>query len=140
MKALIACAVILLFGCTTPETDETQTDIRSKFIGRWQGSEKNQQELGLEKHWIQERFADGRYSITFTLIWEDETIIDTEEGIWWIADGKFHEKYSGSDIPEVYNYTIIDENSMRFRLISSGLYMENPNYEFTDTKIEKQIL
>ena len=136
MKILVAIACVLLLGCSTPDMENEPASIESKFIGRWIGNEKDQQIKGLEKHWVLDRYKDSTYVINFTVIEDGETYTQTEEGKWWIQDGKLYEHYSGTDIPDIYTFTIIDDRNMMIKIFSTGLEMANPQYEVLDTKID----
>ena len=63
MKRLLIVA-FLFFG----QMILGQTSLDPKMFGSWKGSEKDQQIMGVEKHWIQHRFENGTYIILFTTI------------------------------------------------------------------------
>jgi len=132
--------LFVLFAAFCDTFAQSQPAIDQKLIGSWQGHEKDKQLEGVEKHWVQHRFEDGTYLILFTVIYHDDGRVESfaEQGKWWIADEKFYELHSGGENPEVYSYTVIDDEHVKFKLSDSGdLRYDQPDYEFIDVKIEE---
>jgi len=112
-----------------------QTSLDPKMFGSWKGSEKDQQIMGVEKHWIQHRFEDGTYIILFTVVEDGEVTTSSEKGKWWIENGDFHELHSGSKAADVYTYKFLDDDHVQFRVKSTKSNFENPEYQFIDTRL-----
>lgn len=106
-----------------------------KLVGIWKGFEKDVQIEGVEKHWIQQRFADGTYMIMFTAKENCEIETFTEKGKWWTEDGKFYEAASSTKDVDVYNYDVKNEEEVQFKSIKlSG--KNNDTYIFSDYKLD----
>ncbi len=108
------------------------------MFGSWKGSENDNQRNGLAKYWIQHRFEDGTFLLLFTAIENGEVESFTEKGQWWIENGEFHELHFNSGKTDVYIYSFIDENHLKFKAKNIGISFENSEYEFIDTKIEDE--
>ena len=140
MKNLFVSVFILLLSSTAvfAQEGEKNTNTDPKLIGSWKGEEKDKQYEGVEKHWVQHRFEDGTYLILFTAVYHKTGKVKSfaEKGKWWIEDGKFYEQHSGGDLPEVYTYSFIDDDHVKFKIDNSGsLEYDDPNYEFIDIRI-----
>jgi hypothetical protein len=106
-----------------------------KLIGIWKGFEKDGQIEGVEKHWIQQRFADGTYVIMFTAKEDCEVETFTEKGKWWTEDGKFYESSENTKDIDVYNYEVKNDEVVEFKSIRlSG--ENNETYIFSDYKLD----
>lgn len=106
-----------------------------KLVGIWKGFEKDGQIEGIEKHWIQQRFADGTYVIMFTAKENCEIQTFTEKGKWWTEDGKFYEAASSTKDIDIYNYEVKGEESVEFKSIKlTG--QDNSTYIFTDYRLD----
>lgn len=106
-----------------------------KLIGIWKGFEKDGQIEGVEKHWIQQRFADGTYVIMFTAKEDCEVETFTEKGKWWTEEGKFYESSENAKDIDVYNYEVKNDEVVEFKSIRlSG--KNNDTYIFSDYKLD----
>lgn len=130
MRKFILLLMFALYAC--PNQAQQQDPA---LFGSWQGSEKDGQRKGLEKHWVMHRFEDGTFVLLFTTLEDGEIESFSEKGKWWIENGKFHEYHNNSKLTDVYDYNLIDSNHVKFKAISLAMHMEDNNYEFIDTKI-----
>jgi hypothetical protein len=130
--------IFLLMAFSQFATAQTQLD--PKMFGSWNGSEKNQQKVGLEKHWIQHRFPDGTFILLFTIIEDGEVSTFAEKGKWWTENGEFHEFHNNSGLTDIYTYKFIDDDHVRLKSKLLSLNFDNAEYEFTDTKIREDDL
>lgn len=120
--------LILSFTIDKKEQDE-------KLVGIWKGFEKDGQIEGIEKHWIQQRFADGTYVIMFTAKEDCEVETFTEKGKWWTEEGKFYESTESTTDIDVYNYEVKNDEVVEFKSIRlSG--ENNDTYIFSDYKLD----
>ena len=106
------------------------------LVGSWSGSEKDEQEKGVQKNWIQHRYADGKLITEFTYIYLGEETVSIEPGRWWVKNGKFYEKSDNAKKPDIYNYEVVDRNHIIFRAIQLSPDFENKNYQFVDTRVK----
>jgi hypothetical protein len=104
--------------------------IDSLLIGSWSGSEKDKERVGLEKHWIQNRSADGTYIILFIEIENGEISSYPSKGKWWVENDVFYEQSSSYILSNAYYYKILNENQVEFKA-KDPFY---PDYIFIDTK------
>jgi len=129
---IVALAVfsILIFSFSI---DKKEND--AKLVGVWKGFEKDKQIDGIEKHWIQQRFADGNYVIMFTAKENCQIETFTEKGKWWTEDGKFYESAEGTKDIDIYNYEVKNEEVVEFKSIKL-LGKDDNTYVFSDYKLD----
>ncbi|MDX6190063.1 hypothetical protein SGQ83_11950 [Flavobacterium sp. Fl-318] len=128
--SFFALLSILIFSFST---DKKEND--SKLVGIWKGFEKDGQIEGVEKHWIQQRFADGTYVIMFTAKQDCEIQTFTEKGKWWTENGKFYELSSSTKDIDVYSYEVKGEESVEFKSIKLTGKDDN-TYVFSDYRLD----
>jgi len=109
--------------------------IDSRLIGVWKGSETGKQVANLTKEWEMERNSDGTFTLKFKTI--SDGIIDEfeETGKWWIEGKKFYEYHSDSDKTDIYKYTILNNEQVKFKMTNTEVDFAEANYTFIDTKI-----
>ncbi|MRX67871.1 hypothetical protein SAMN06265349_105248 [Flavobacterium resistens] len=135
VSTLFYVAVFAVFSILILSFTIDKKDNDAKLVGIWKGFEKDGQIDGVEKHWIQQRFADGTYVIMFTAKQDCEVETMTEKGKWWTENGKFYEAASSTKDIDVYNYEVKGEESVEFKSIKlSG--KDNNTYIFTDYKLD----
>ena len=104
---MISCAPHLV------NTPEGKT-IDKRLVGKWKGTETNQQEFGLKKDWIVTRKIDGTYNIKFTFTDAENNVSESEyDGIWWIEDGDFYEMDLINEETDVYDYLVENKNQVK---------------------------
>jgi hypothetical protein len=133
---IIIVVLITNFGFSQ-ETDKIQNkSIDSKLVGCWKGSEVGQQKKGVSKYWVSCRFENGTTTLLFvTLNKNGEVIQKTENGKWWVENGKYYEFHTVSGMTDVYEYEIV-ENAVNFKAIEL-MGKKNPDYSFFDFKIDE---
>ncbi|WP_445454390.1 hypothetical protein [Flavobacterium sp. 25HG05S-40] len=106
-----------------------------QLVGIWKGFEKDRETDGVEKHWILQRYENGKYVIMFTT--KQGCDIETlfEKGEWWTKDGKFYEKNEVNNIADVYNYEVKEKIVVDYKSIELN-GESNSTYFFTDYKID----
>jgi hypothetical protein len=130
-------AVLLLITvvCLSFTTNRTAREFDKTMVGVWKGFEKDKQYEGTEKHWIQERTADGKYRIIFTAVQNCDVQTFVEKGKWWTEKGKFYEQAEdGKDI-DVYQYEVVHNLVVKFKSITL-LGKSDNTYEFEDYRID----
>ncbi len=129
----IITLIVIVISIFSFSIDKKDND--AKLVGIWKGFEKDAQIEGVEKHWIQQRFADGTYVIMFTAKEDCEIQTFTEKGKWWTEDGKFYEAASSTKDIDVYSYKVNGEESVEFKSIKlTG--KDNNTYIFSDYKLD----
>ena len=119
----------------TTKTLTNGKQIDKRLVGIWQGSEKDQQVLGIEKKWEMDRKINGTFSIIFTTIQDGETVKFIEKGNWWVVGNTFFEYHKNSRKTDTYKFTILNEEQVKFEMIYTDFDFAEPNYSFIDTKI-----
>jgi hypothetical protein len=105
-----------------------------KLIGCWKGFEEGQQQEGLNKYWVSCRFQDGTSTILFIAIDADGKVTqNTENGKWWVEDGKYYELHNVDNVTDVYDYEIL-EDSVKFNSVEL-MGKKDTTYSFNDYKI-----
>ncbi len=133
---IIIVVLITNFGFSQETNNIQNKSIDPKLVGCWKGSEVGQQKKGVSKYWISCRFENGTSTILFITINKNgEVIQETENGKWWVENGKYYEFHTVSGMTDIYEYETI-ENSVNFRAIEL-MGKKNPDYSFFDFKIEE---
>lgn len=119
----------LLLIISSFKLNTTNTTIDKNLVGIWKGFEIEKEIEGVEKHWIVQRFANGKYVIMFTAKQNCDIQTITEKGKWWTKGDKFYEQQDGNENVESYKYSIKDKIVVHFKSLTS-------DYEFDDFKID----
>lgn len=134
---LIVVPFVLSACSTTSERPEkfdtvTGSDVvtaeEATIVGRWTGRVfKEKHDYVLEWDW--QARPDKTYTIKLTTVQKDGSARDTtEEGIWWVEDGRFYElnpKLMRS--PDVYEILFLNEKYFIYRSISYDSSTINPS-------------
>jgi flagellar biosynthesis regulator FlbT len=133
---IITLVLITNFGFSQETNNIQNKSIDPKLVGCWKGSEVGQQKKGVSKYWISCRFENGTSTVLFITINKNgEVIQETENGKWWVENGKYYEFHTVSGMTDIYEYETI-ENSVNFKAIEL-MGKKNPDYSFFDFKIEE---
>jgi flagellar biosynthesis regulator FlbT len=133
---IIIVVLITNFGFSQETNNIQNKSIDPKLVGCWKGSEVGQQKKGVSKYWISCRFENGTSTVLFITINKNgEVIQETENGKWWVENGKYYEFHTVSGMTDIYEYETI-ENSVNFQAIEL-MGKKNPDYSFFDFKIEE---
>jgi flagellar biosynthesis regulator FlbT len=133
---IIIVVLITNFGFSQETNNIQNKSIDPKLVGCWKGSEVGQQKKGVSKYWISCRFENGTTTLLFvTLNKNGEVIQKTENGKWWVENGKYYEFHTVSRMTDVYEYEIV-ENAVNFKAIEL-MGKKNPDYSFFDFKIDE---
>ncbi|ACU07488.1 hypothetical protein FIC_01038 [Flavobacteriaceae bacterium 3519-10] len=108
--------------------------IDNRLVGVWSGSEKDQQLEGVEKSWDMTRNADGTFVLDFIFTQDGRSQETQETGNWWVQGNKFYEYHEESGKTDVYTYTVLNENQIKFKSESISVGMNNDGYEFIDSR------
>ncbi len=130
--------LVSMFNCTNQKVKPTNLDgVSANFVGKWKGEEKNQQVEGAKKSWEINRKTDGTFVVKFVIQYEGEKPMKHQEsGKWWLKDGKYYEYNNLSELTDVYNYEILNEEQIKFSADQLSVEFNNENYEFIDTRVK----
>ncbi len=134
-KSLVFVVLILMLTVSCKMVKEFNKD-NNKFVGSWIGSEKDNQRIGLTKHWVLNRYKDGSFILIFTTLENCEVKHVIEKGKWYIKNGLYYEYHYNDKKSDIYNFEIIDDNHIKFKAYQMGIKMINEEYEFIDTKLD----
>jgi hypothetical protein len=139
MKRIVFILIVVLttslsFGQETQGIESKTFD--PKLVGCWKGSEMGQQQKGLSKYWVSCRFENGTSTLLFVVIDKNGQVTqETENGKWWVENGKYYELHNVDNVTDIYEYEVID-NSAKFTAVEV-MGDKNSKYTFFDYKIEE---
>ena len=123
----------LSFLAFSQSKNVTKNKIDQKLVGTWKGSEVDQQMVGVTKHWVFSRFADGTFSMMYVTAQDCDINSHVETGQWWVEKGQYHELHYVSGKTDIYTYSFPTNKTVTYKVVDSAFVGET--YEFTDTKI-----
>lgn len=133
----VLIAALSLISCSSQLTTlSSGQKIDKRLVGTWEGAEKDQQIEGLSKSWVMQRNADGTFELDFKFTQDGHTQNNIETGNWWIQDGLFHEKHNESGNTDVYSYTVLNQDQIKFVSKSISMDMNTDAYEFIDRRVK----
>lgn len=134
-KALFILTLLITSLSFGQETQKTETKtFDQKLVGCWKGSEMDQQQKGLSKYWVSCRFEDGTSTLLFIMIDKKGKVTQTtENGKWWVENGKYYELHNYDGVTDIYDYEVIDD-SIKFTAVEV-MGDKNSKYTFSDYKI-----
>lgn len=128
----VALAVALMSGSTFGAES-----VDTRLVGKWQGNRDqstNCQFLVWNMHFM----LDGRFEITFFSDKQRTKKIQTERGTWKASDGKNELRTEGVPKPEIYLYTFIDDNTVKYvNTVRDPSADCQEDYEFTEHRAKK---
>lgn len=147
MKKQFKFLVLLLFivitfsscSATKLTTLANGKQIDNRLVGVWKGSENGKQVADIKKEWVMERNSDGTFTLNFKTISGGNTDEFVESGNWWIKGNTFYEYHTDSYKIDTYEYTALNKEQVKFKMLSTEVDFEDENYTFIDTKISKEI-
>lgn len=138
MKKLVVLAFLGIMAISNAQVKDVKANkLDPKLFGSWQGSESDNQKIGMKKYWVQHRFEDGTFVLLFTAIDNGKVEHFVEKGQWWVEKGEFHELHFNSGKTDVYTYSFIDPDHVKFKAKQMSVNLENSDYQFIDTRIEE---
>jgi hypothetical protein len=108
------------------------------LMGEWEG-ERDPATKCQFLAWTGEYRPDGTFSTRFYRESEKIKKIYTKYGYWVAAKGKLILTVHGQGWYDIYNYTVIDANTIRFTSISTYANADcKEHYVFIDHRVQKQ--
>ena len=71
MKPKTVILLLTIFGlsCTSQKVaTSSNKNVDPRLVGIWEGVERNQQSQELEKQWVMERTAEGKFKLNFKIL------------------------------------------------------------------------
>jgi hypothetical protein len=138
LLAILTMISLVFTSCLATKTLTNGKQIDKRLVGIWQGSEKDQQVLGMEKKWEMDKNKDGTFSLNFKAIIDGKTYEVIENGNWWVEGNTFFEYHENSGKTDIYKFTILNKKQIKFEMISTEIDFAELNYSFINTKIQKR--
>ncbi|MDR2206457.1 MAG: hypothetical protein LBE36_09945 [Flavobacteriaceae bacterium] len=139
MNYFVTIISLVMISCGSMKTLSNGKQIDNRLIGIWTGFESDKQIESMSKKWEMTRNDDGTFVLDFKYTQDGKTFNSIETGNWWIENGKFYEFHEESGGTDVYEYTVIDKNHIKFKSVNISIDMNVDSYEFIDSRkiIEK---
>lgn len=129
--SIILIAIMTVFaGCATIDNGLSSSKLNEQermIVGSWTGRVfKEKYDYILEWEWHAK--ADKTYVIKLTTRHKNGTVKEkTEEGKWWIKQGKYHEFIPGvMTEPDIYDIAFLDGKYFIYRSVSYDSTTVNP--------------
>lgn len=105
------------------------------LVGSWQGMREEHGKCQFLS-WNTNFEPNGRFSITFFRDAQRTQPIQTERGSWSAANGKNEMKTDGVRTPEIYEYKILDGNTIHYvNTVTDPTADCQEDYAFTEHRI-----
>lgn len=129
-------AISLAFACFISSV-ATAAPLDQRIIGAWQGMREASSKCEFLA-WNSKFSADGRFEISFFADKDRTKSVQTERGTWQANGGKNELKTDGVPTTEVYLYTVIDDNTIKYvNTVSDPSADCQADYEFTERRVRK---
>lgn len=136
MKKQITLIFVAILSLTsTPSIAAEAVDQR--IVGSWQGMREQSGKCQFLA-WNSKFSADGRFEISFFADKERLKPVQTESGGWKANNGKSELKTDGVQTPEVYLYTVINDDTIKYvNTVKDPTADCQADYEFTEYRVKK---
>ena len=133
-KISFICIAVLSLSSSLSMAIETQDQ---RIVGSWQGMREQAGKCQFLA-WNSKFSADGRFEISFFADKERLKPIQTERGSWKASNGKSVLKTDGIQTAEVYLYTAINDDTMKYvNTVKDPTADCQADYEFTEYRVKK---
>lgn len=130
----LICVAVLSLVSTLSTAAES---LDHRIVGSWQGMREQDGKCQFLS-WNSKFSADGRFQISFFADKERLTPVQTERGIWKARNGKSELKTDGVQTPEVYLYTVINDDIIKYvNTVKDPTADCQADYEFTEYRVKK---
>jgi len=124
-------SALLLLASFSSIAESTHT----RLVGNWQG-QRDQEGKCSFMAWKMARTLDGKFEVTFYADPGKKQILGEEKGRWEVKDGKLSLFTDGVPTPDIYVYTFIDDNSVKFSRVRADPSADCvADYEFTEHRV-----
>lgn len=125
--------MLMMVSCANYFTTvSTGKKIDTRLIGTWAGAETDKQIEGFHKSWEMVRNADGTFKLDFKFNQNGTMQQVLESGSWWVENGKFYEYHNESKKTDIYEYTVLNNDQVKFKSRDISVGMNTDSYEFID--------
>ncbi|RKE92174.1 hypothetical protein [Ichthyenterobacterium magnum] len=130
--------ITLTTSCNSKRIQHSKTkQLDKRLLGSWKGFEENQIIEGVQSTWIQHRFDDGKFILLAVYNGDCDIETGAEKGEWWIENNLFYELHYSSGLTDIYEYKVLDENTVRFTAKKMSFKTNAKVYQFTDSRLKE---
>ncbi|MGX5220966.1 MULTISPECIES: hypothetical protein [Pseudomonas] len=130
-------ATFLACVCLTPVVVQAEELQDQRIVGEWEGMREQGGKCRFLA-WNSKFTSDGRFEISFYADKNKSKPISTEVGRWKAIDGKNELKTDGVPTAEVYLYTVIDSDTIKYvNTVKDPSADCQADYEFVEHRIKK---
>lgn len=130
-------AIFLAFVCLVSSSADAAEPIDQRIVGTWQGMREESGKCEFLA-WNSNFAPDGRFEISFFADKERTKSVQTERGNWKANGGKNELKTDGVPTAEVYLYTVIDDDTIKYvNTVKDPSADCQADYEFIEHRVKK---
>lgn len=136
MKTVISLFCVTFLSLTSTLSTAAEA-LDQRIAGFWQGMRDPNTKCQFLA-WNADFSMDGYFRISFFADKERIKPIQTEYGSWKTSNGKLELKTVGVKTPDVYYYTIINDDTIKYVATVKDLTSDcQADYEFTEYRVKK---
>jgi hypothetical protein len=129
-------ALVLLSLMLMPQLVVAAEAIDSRLVGQWQGLRENVKGCDFFA-WHMDFKPDGRFEVRFYADKDRKEFIFAEKGVWNAEDGVNTIKTDKVPTPDVYRYTFIDKDTVKYANIKADASSDcQQDYQFTEYRVK----
>ena len=129
-------AISLVFVWFVSFSAHAAEALDARLVGAWQGMREQSGKCEFLA-WNSKFGPDGRFEITFFADKQKTKPIQTERGKWKASGGKSELKTDGVPTAEVYLYTVIDDDTIKYVNTARDPSADcQADYEFTEYRVK----
>jgi len=130
-------AICLAFVYLFSSTADAAESLDLRIVGTWHGIRERSGKCEFLA-WNSTFLPDGRFEISFFANKKRTRLLQTDLGNWNTKDGKLELKVDGVRTPEVYLYTLIGDDTIKYVNPMKDLVVDcQANYEFIEHRAGK---
>jgi hypothetical protein len=129
--------IYLAFACFVSSVANAAEPLDQRIIGSWQGMREQSGKCQFLA-WASKFTADGRFEVSFFDDKKRTSPVQIERGTWKAKEGKSELKTDGVPTAEVYLYTVIDNDTIKYvNTVKDPSADCQADYEFTEYRVKK---
>lgn len=134
VKKFYLCILLSCFTILNLHAEDA--NFNKIIVGKWHGVREQSTKCQFLA-WNSNFTKDGQFEITFFADKEKKIALQTEKGTWKASNGQQELITEGVSMPEIYAYSIIDNNTIKYVNIKSDPSADcQEDYQFTEHRVE----
>jgi hypothetical protein len=130
-------AICLALTCFVSSASDAAEPLDQRIVGKWQGMREQSGKCQFLA-WNSSFAPDGRFEISFFADKELSKAVQTERGNWKAKDGTSELKTDGVPTAEVYLYTVIDDDTIKYvNTVKDPSADCQADYEFIEHRVRR---